>query len=1554
MPTIPQGELPRPKSWDEFEDIVWDLYARAWDDPNAQRCGRSGQAQQGVDIYGQPSHLTGGYAGVQCKRYEPGKLTQSVIEAEIAKAETFDPPLAEYTIATTHPRDATVQRVIRDLNKERTKKSQFPLHIVFWEDICSQLLHPDNRDLLRKHYGDWLSADFATRPTPTAEECRELERAYLKRVADECHYLYTEGVDRVRAELTEVFVMLQAVQSPRRKERMDVAPVPMWAEEMGLLERLTDHRALRKEKQPEQSELPPLPSPPLPLPVPLSKALAEHEHLVILGEPGTGKSTTLQFVALCFAKSEERWPRQRLDLDEDRVPVRVELRQYDGQERLDRFLVRWLDRQAYVPEVLTQEWLEEGRLAILLDGLDEVPQERRGDVARALESFAASTKGKACRIVISSRIGGYLRIRELVGEFGHYTMCPFADTEDALRYTAGWLQLLRRTTDEEAKAEAQDLLAKMEGQTGLRRVRGNPLLLRLIVSIYVKSGQLAHNRAEVYRRYVDEVVWQREEAREHPRWSRETIEATVEALAWTLQIHGEQTESDLAQAVIEAVKGVADARHLIHYLRERLGLLAVHGYERGELLTFRYLSFREYFVARRLARDWGADKDQAWRFLRPRLHHRDWREPILLLATMLQEVDASELLRHIINAESPFEPELHRDLLLAGTCIAHGSEINDGLRRTILDRLLSLYLRETAFETALVAQQPLARTIEQTLESMGDDARAEIVASLLTIVKGENIAVRRILTLLRTEARRHRQRVAMRTLRALNLRTPETTTALMAALQNVSISDAAAEALGELGPGTIEVATALLEAYQRMREAGYSWEARRKVLLALGAVAQRHVTTTRHLLSLVMDPEADPANVRFVAAFALCKAAETQPEAMAFIVEGRWNLYASQPGLDSQAVPLHESIHAGLKNGLVVIGSASEQVIHYLLAEIRRGKEDRTWVAEELLEKVVGDTRLVQCKAFAADGSIKHSTLDLTDEAFDLFLRRPAWVASPSVGLRLLVKWGWNDLPIVTRLINVVKEADAWLLAHILEGWLEQRTIRRLEWPEDAIECLRSPEKDTRETAFAASLRMAELAQDNYCVANLPGAIAKTKPQILNNAYQGCAERFRYYDDERSRLGEQVEPYVVAALAVFRGWGSGSPLFSLGQKEVEDEFLSEVDQALAILQGQTGQAVSILASVLAGQGIKLASTTVEKKLKSQLSKETIARWNEESLYNPGSRAVAAYALAHLATHYPEAQVILLSNLKPHLLGEGREFFPENRVQQHLVRALGYVRDANADLVKELLDIAVRCDEDVLHVGSRALEHLRRPSPEAANFLVGAYEDLPESAQPYLLQALGTADFSISESRTCEAIILLLSALKAKDRQVRSAAAFGLGNINEPSMEVVKALLRSASRNLAAVEAMGKLAERFTADDESEIRAWLEKAARLLKQLLRRGRPSFDVLTGRSGKELAREALSRVVARLTEMDVKALQDGPPLSAPIPMRIGPLSVFLVALGVIAAAVSGLASNLIAAFPQERLGLANDAWRIAIVGAVFLLTLAVGIWLALRQYKAAEKGH
>src|ERR1700676_2598167 len=48
-----------------FESLCLELWRDIWNDPNAQKNGRSGQPQAGVDVFGQHD---GKWAGVQCKQ----------------------------------------------------------------------------------------------------------------------------------------------------------------------------------------------------------------------------------------------------------------------------------------------------------------------------------------------------------------------------------------------------------------------------------------------------------------------------------------------------------------------------------------------------------------------------------------------------------------------------------------------------------------------------------------------------------------------------------------------------------------------------------------------------------------------------------------------------------------------------------------------------------------------------------------------------------------------------------------------------------------------------------------------------------------------------------------------------------------------------------------------------------------------------------------------------------------------------------------------------------------------------------------------------------------------------------------------------------------------------------------------------------------------------------------------------------------------------------------------------------------------------------------------
>ncbi|MEG4085144.1 restriction endonuclease [Microcoleus sp. POL10_C6] len=187
MPTPSTSDLPKPKSWDEFEDITWEIYKRKWHDNHAQKYGRSGQPQNGIDIYGQ-ENSSGNYIGVQCKRYKDNKLNKEIIKEEIVKAEGFSSPLNEYIIATTESRDTKLQDFVWSLNEERRLENKFLVYIVFWEDICNDLADTNNRDLLKKLYSEWEQI-FSNQEKSISEQVASIHCLLSFEIQQDCNLL---------------------------------------------------------------------------------------------------------------------------------------------------------------------------------------------------------------------------------------------------------------------------------------------------------------------------------------------------------------------------------------------------------------------------------------------------------------------------------------------------------------------------------------------------------------------------------------------------------------------------------------------------------------------------------------------------------------------------------------------------------------------------------------------------------------------------------------------------------------------------------------------------------------------------------------------------------------------------------------------------------------------------------------------------------------------------------------------------------------------------------------------------------------------------------------------------------------------------------------------------------------------------------------------------------------------------------------------------------------------------------------------------------------------
>ena len=404
--------------------------------------------------------------------------------------------------------------------------------------------------------------------------------------------------------------------------------------------------------------------------------------LVLLGEPGSGKSTFVNFVALCLAgealggeeanlavltaplaaEGRDEKPRPQPWRHGALLPLRIVLRDLAARglpdpgatasgDTLWAFMVGELGEtlQGYASH-LKAELLERGGL-ILLDGLDEVPdaQQRRQQVKQAVQGFAADFP--RCRFLVTSRTYAYQRQDWKLEGFSEAVLRPFtlAQIRSFVDRWYAHFGAMQGLIAEDAQGRATLLTTAIEGSPRLAELATRPLLLTLMASLHAwRGGSLPEKREELYADAVDLLLEQWESPKvvrdaagqplvrqpslaEWLKVDRAVVRAELNRLAF--QAHREQPQlegtADVDQErLVSGLMTVArdpDVKpaRLVEYLRDRVGLLAA----RGEgVYTFPHRTFQEYLAACHLT-DHGFPDDLADLL---RADPQRWREAVLL------------------------------------------------------------------------------------------------------------------------------------------------------------------------------------------------------------------------------------------------------------------------------------------------------------------------------------------------------------------------------------------------------------------------------------------------------------------------------------------------------------------------------------------------------------------------------------------------------------------------------------------------------------------------------------------------------------------------------------------------------------------------------------------------------------------------------------------------------------------------------------------------------------------------------------------------------------
>ena len=339
-------------------------------------------------------------------------------------------------------------------------------------------------------------------------------------------------------------------------------------------------------------------------------AVQEHLRLLVYGKPGAGKTTFLKRLAIECIEAR---------LWEHLVPAFVPLREYADSPN-DPSLADYLVNDIGTPY---RRLIEEGRVFVLLDGLDEVRDADSRRIHMEVDKFIRSHPN--LRVVMTCRIAA----REYAFEqFCDVEMADF-DQDQIVAFSQKWFIARNRPEFGER------FMKRLQVSEQLLELATRPLLLTLLCTIFEERGDFDGSRAKLYHEGIETLIrrWDAKRGIARAReLSVDELERLLENIAYENFVGGRLLleQADLHARINEYFRTrrksgqLPNVDRVLNISETQLGLLVQRA--KG-IYSFSHLTFQEFFTARRIA----ANEDLI-DVVVPSLAKPSWREVWLLLA----------------------------------------------------------------------------------------------------------------------------------------------------------------------------------------------------------------------------------------------------------------------------------------------------------------------------------------------------------------------------------------------------------------------------------------------------------------------------------------------------------------------------------------------------------------------------------------------------------------------------------------------------------------------------------------------------------------------------------------------------------------------------------------------------------------------------------------------------------------------------------------------------------------------------------------------------------
>ena len=471
----------------------------------------------------------------------------------------------------------------------------------------------------------------------------------------------------------------------------------------------------------------------------LSRIIRDNQKVAILGGPGAGKTTILQFLGLSYSREKagdkklrkSKILKRNFGLNTWFLPIFIPLRSIvsmlselteDGRipsifDVLPTLLPPDIQReyQNIIPKYL-EKMLSKGKCILLIDGLDEVSSEEQYKVVmRALDSFIMAY-GKN-KFIITSRINGIKF--DLLQDFSFYYVKNL-DSQQINRFIDSWHYsvernaIVGRVEDESvterrerlrrAKINAEELKSTLKANEGIRRLATNPMLLSIIALVHKNLAYLPKERCKLYAKCSEILLEQWDISRgvkvDDTKLKLNQKEIIIHRIAFAFhsdensngkgsrELSRKEVELIISQILPDMGISSENAPDLLRYIIDRSGVISEN---RLGYISFSHLTFQEYYTAKFIQ-----DKDASQIGKKPRyylleknrLYSNWWQEVILLYSGLLN--DSSSFISEILKNGS--QKTKYYCLRLSALCLRESNSFKyETKRQEIAQGLLKIH-----------------------------------------------------------------------------------------------------------------------------------------------------------------------------------------------------------------------------------------------------------------------------------------------------------------------------------------------------------------------------------------------------------------------------------------------------------------------------------------------------------------------------------------------------------------------------------------------------------------------------------------------------------------------------------------------------------------------------------------------------------------------------------------------------------------------------------------------------------------------------------------------